>query len=52
MMGNRVGIAVRDFTITVLSTAAPAPFLRSFDGIADWRQPPRPYASGEARVGN
>jgi hypothetical protein len=32
--------------------AAPALFPRSFDGIADRRPPQRPYASGEARVGN
>lgn len=44
--------AVRDPVLTVLSKAAPALFLRSFDGIADWRPPQRPYASGEARVGD
>ncbi|MFF4350028.1 FAD-dependent oxidoreductase [Streptomyces sp. NPDC001530] len=49
MMSNRVGIAVRDTVIAALSKAGPALFLRSFDGIADWRPPGQPYASPEVR---
>ncbi|MFC3578228.1 FAD-dependent monooxygenase [Streptomyces yaanensis] len=52
MMTNRVGMLVRDATIAGLSLAGPALFLRSFDGIADWRPPRQPYASDEAPVGN
>lgn len=52
MMSDRADIVVRDFAITALSEAAPALFPRSFDGITDRRPPQRPYASGEARVGN
>ncbi|MCX5002323.1 FAD-dependent monooxygenase [Streptomyces sp. NBC_00638] len=52
MMDNRAGIALRNTAITALSKAGPALFLRSFDGIADWRPPQRPYASDGTRVGN
>ncbi|WP_432042074.1 FAD-dependent monooxygenase [Streptomyces cadmiisoli] len=45
MMSNRAGIAVRNAAMAALSKAGPALFLRSFDGIADWRPPQRPYAS-------
>lgn len=51
MMDNRA-IALRNTAITALSKAGPALFLRSFDGIADWRPPQRPYASDGTRVGN
>ncbi|MFH9006315.1 hypothetical protein ACH4E5_24145 [Streptomyces afghaniensis] len=33
------------------SKAGPALFLRSFDGIADWRPPQQPYASGQTPAG-
>ncbi|MEV5547585.1 FAD-dependent monooxygenase [Streptomyces sp. NPDC052309] len=49
MMSNRAGIAVRNAVIAALSKAGPALFLRSFDGIADWRPPQRPYASQHTR---
>ncbi|MFF4548837.1 FAD-dependent monooxygenase [Streptomyces sp. NPDC001435] len=49
MTGNRAVIAVRNTTLAALALAAPALFLRGFDGIADWRPP---YASGRAPVGN
>ncbi|MFI8193676.1 FAD-dependent monooxygenase [Streptomyces sp. NPDC085946] len=45
LMTGRVGTVVRDTAMTVLSKAGPALFLRSFDGIAGWRPPQRPYAS-------
>jgi hypothetical protein len=51
MMRSRPGIALRNATIATLSKAGPALFLRSFDGIADWRPPRPPYASDETRVG-
>ncbi|GHB26822.1 monooxygenase [Streptomyces viridiviolaceus] len=51
MMSNRAGIAVRNAAITALSKTGPALFLRSFDGIADWRPPQSPYASQRTRLG-
>lgn len=45
MRTGRVGTAVRDHALAVLSKAAPALFLRGFEGIADWRPPQQPYAS-------
>ncbi|MEU3102371.1 FAD-dependent monooxygenase [Streptomyces griseoflavus] len=36
---GRLGTVVRDHTLAALSKAAPALFLRGFDGIADWRPP-------------
>ncbi|MFH9586169.1 FAD-dependent monooxygenase [Streptomyces luteogriseus] len=47
LMSNRAAIAVRDTAVAALSKAGPALFLRSFDGIADWAPPQRPYASGQ-----
>ncbi|MCG0067220.1 MULTISPECIES: FAD-dependent monooxygenase [Streptomyces] len=43
MAGSRTVVAVRNTAVAALSKAGPALFLRSFDGIADWRPP---YASG------
>jgi hypothetical protein len=51
MTGNRALMAVRDTAIAALSMAGPALFLRSFDGIADWRPPRPPYAAVEAGAG-
>ncbi|KFG76693.1 FAD-dependent monooxygenase [Streptomyces mutabilis] len=51
LMTGRAGVAVRDAVIAALSKAGPALFLRSFDGIADWRPPQSPYASRQAQVG-
>jgi 2-polyprenyl-6-methoxyphenol hydroxylase-like FAD-dependent oxidoreductase len=51
MMRSRPGTAVRNTAIAVLSKAGPALFLRSFDGIADWRPPQQPYASHEVKNG-
>lgn len=51
MMSNRLGIAVRDNALALLSKAGPALFLRSFDGIADWRPPQQPYASQQTTAG-
>jgi 2-polyprenyl-6-methoxyphenol hydroxylase-like FAD-dependent oxidoreductase len=51
MTGNRALMAVRDTAIAALSMAGPALFLRSFDGIADWRPPRQPYAAVEAGAG-
>ncbi|MFF4043575.1 FAD-dependent monooxygenase [Streptomyces sp. NPDC001816] len=48
MAESRAVVAVRDTAIVALSKAGPALFLRSFDGIADWRPP---YASEEAHAG-
>ncbi|POX47630.1 monooxygenase [Streptomyces sp. Ru71] len=42
---SRTMIAVRNAVIASLSKAGPALFLRSFDGIADWRPPQAPYAA-------
>lgn len=39
MTSNRALMAVRNIAIAALSKAGPALFLRSFDGIADWRPP-------------
>ncbi|MFF4395379.1 FAD-dependent monooxygenase [Streptomyces sp. NPDC001480] len=56
MADGRVTVAVRDTAIAVLSKAAPALLLRSFDGIADWRPPyasgRTPAASGSTPAGN
>lgn len=52
LMSSRAGIAVRDKAVAALSKAGPALFLRSFDGIADWAPPQRPYASGQTPAGN
>ncbi|WP_416983684.1 FAD-dependent monooxygenase [Streptomyces sp. T028] len=46
---NPVVVAVRNALIAALSAIGPALFLRSFDGIADWRPPQPPYAAVEAR---
>ncbi|MGW2747090.1 FAD-dependent monooxygenase [Streptomyces sp. NPDC001450] len=48
MAEGRAVVAVRDTAVAALSKAGPALFLRSFDGIADWRPP---YASEEAHAG-
>ncbi|MFJ9867041.1 FAD-dependent monooxygenase [Streptomyces sp. NPDC101165] len=48
MAESRAVVAVRDTAVAALSKARPALFLRSFDGIADWRPP---YASEEAHAG-
>lgn len=48
MTSNRAAMAVRNTAIAAISKAGPALFLRSFDGIADWRPPQRPYAAVEA----
>ncbi|MGW0613858.1 FAD-dependent monooxygenase [Streptomyces sp. NPDC002788] len=52
LMSSRAGIAVRDTAVAALSKAGPALFLRSFDGIADWRPPQQPYASEDTPAGN
>ncbi|GAA2227893.1 FAD-dependent monooxygenase [Streptomyces indiaensis] len=52
LMSSRAGIAVRDTAVAALSRAKPALVLRSFDGIADWAPPQRPYASGQTPAGN
>ncbi|MFF7893392.1 FAD-dependent monooxygenase [Streptomyces sp. NPDC007907] len=52
LMSSRAGIAVRDTAVAALSKAKPALVLRSFDGIADWAPPQRPYASGQTPAGN
>ncbi|MEU3840277.1 FAD-dependent monooxygenase [Streptomyces sp. NPDC028635] len=45
LTANRPVIAARNALIASLSKAGPALFLRSFDGIADWRPPQDPYAA-------
>lgn len=45
MTGDRARTAVRDMAIAALSQVGPAPLLRGFDGIADWRPPRAPYAA-------
>ena len=52
MMTGRAGIAVRNTALAALSKAAPLLFLRSFEGIADWRPPQAPYAAGKTPAGN
>lgn len=52
MTGNRAAIAVRDTAIAALSKAVPALLLRSFDSVAGWRPPQRPYASDRTPAGN
>ncbi|MFE1884627.1 FAD-dependent monooxygenase [Streptomyces diastatochromogenes] len=47
MARGRGVVAVRDTAVAALSKAGPALFLRSFDGIADWRPP---YASEQAHA--
>ncbi|CAL9364489.1 Aurachin C monooxygenase_isomerase [Streptomyces sp. enrichment culture] len=49
MTPSRAVAAVRDTAISALSKAAPALFLRGFDGIADWRPPQLPYAAPDPR---
>ncbi|MFE1251140.1 FAD-dependent monooxygenase [Streptomyces sp. NPDC058766] len=39
LMSSRAGTAVRDTALAALSKVRPALFLRSFEGIADWRPP-------------
>ncbi|GAA3501465.1 FAD-dependent monooxygenase [Streptomyces prasinosporus] len=51
MATGRFGTVVRDHAIAALSKAAPALFLRSFDDIAGWRPPQRPYASQRTTAG-
>ncbi|WP_149550526.1 FAD-dependent monooxygenase [Streptomyces marokkonensis] len=51
LMTGRVGTAVRDNALVALSKAAPALFLRGFDGIADWRPPGGTTRSGEGGSG-
>ncbi|KOT98213.1 monooxygenase [Streptomyces sp. NRRL F-4711] len=51
LTGKRARIAVRDTAVRALSKAGPALFLRSFDGIADWRPPQPPYASPRTQDG-
>ncbi|MDG9715754.1 FAD-dependent monooxygenase [Streptomyces sp. DH24] len=50
MTTSRAVMAVRDAAVTALSAAAPALFLRGFDGIADWRPPGD--AAGPSAAGN
>ncbi|SDM50415.1 2-polyprenyl-6-methoxyphenol hydroxylase [Streptomyces sp. cf386] len=52
MMTGRAGVAVRNTLLATLSKAAPLLFLRSFEGIADWRPPQQPYASRQTPAGN
>ncbi|MET9763331.1 FAD-dependent monooxygenase [Streptomyces sp. NPDC006372] len=52
LMTSRAGTVVRDNAVAALSKTGPALFLRGFDGIADWRPPQHPYASGQAPAGN
>uniref|UniRef100_A0AAU1I5F8 FAD-dependent monooxygenase n=1 Tax=Streptomyces sp. NBC_00180 TaxID=2903632 RepID=A0AAU1I5F8_9ACTN len=51
LMTGRAGIAVRNTTLAALSKVAPALFLRSFEGIADWGPPQQPYASRQTPAG-
>ncbi|MEV5439792.1 FAD-dependent monooxygenase [Streptomyces sp. NPDC052682] len=51
LMTGRAGTVVRDAVLAALSKAGPALFLRSFDGIADWRPPQPPYASRHTPAG-
>jgi hypothetical protein len=41
-----------DAAVAALPKAIPVLFLRSFEGIADWRPPQQPYASGVTPAGN
>ncbi|MEV0556942.1 FAD-dependent monooxygenase [Streptomyces sp. NPDC050597] len=50
MMRSRPGMVLRNAAVAAVSKAGPGLFLRSFDGIADWRPPQAPYASEETRV--
>ncbi|MGP4006707.1 FAD-dependent monooxygenase [Streptomyces sp. 4N124] len=52
LTGNRAAMAVRNTLIATVSKAGPALLLRSFDGIADWRPPQSPYASGKTQADN
>jgi 2-polyprenyl-6-methoxyphenol hydroxylase-like FAD-dependent oxidoreductase len=53
LMTGRVGTVVRDTAMAALSKAGPALFLRSFDGIADWRPPlGAPPARAKPRAGD
>ncbi|MGW6737242.1 FAD-dependent monooxygenase [Streptomyces sp. NPDC055013] len=51
LMTGRAAIAVRNTTLAGLSKVAPALFLRSFEAIADWGPPQRPYASRQTPAG-
>jgi 2-polyprenyl-6-methoxyphenol hydroxylase-like FAD-dependent oxidoreductase len=51
LMTGRLGTVVRDTALAALSKAGPALFLRSFDGIADWRPPGGTARSSEAESG-
>ncbi len=51
LMTSPAGIAVRNTTIAALSKAMPGLFLRSFQGIADWRPPQPPYAAEKTQAG-
>ncbi|MBA2946809.1 FAD-dependent monooxygenase [Streptomyces himalayensis] len=51
---SRAGAAMRTALMSALSRLGPGLVLRTFDGIADWRPPQQPYASGthdRARTG-
>ncbi|MFD7136551.1 FAD-dependent oxidoreductase [Streptomyces sp. NPDC059894] len=50
MASHPVAVAVRDTAVAALSAFGPALFLRGFDGIADWRPPPSPYAAVQTDV--
>ncbi|MEV3970876.1 FAD-dependent monooxygenase [Streptomyces sp. NPDC050698] len=52
LMSGRTGTVLRDTAMAAVSKAGPALFVRSFDGIADWAPPQRPYASGQTPAGN
>ncbi|QCD54609.1 FAD-dependent monooxygenase [Streptomyces hawaiiensis] len=52
LIRSRAGTALRDTAMAALSKAGPALFLRSFDGIATWAPPQRPYASEHTPAGN
>lgn len=52
LVSSRAGTVLRDTAMAALSKAGPALFLRSFDGIADWAPPQRPYASEHTPAGN
>ncbi|WP_238431525.1 FAD-dependent oxidoreductase [Streptomyces cavernae] len=52
MMRGRLRTALRDTAVAALSKAGPSFVLRSFDDIAGWSPPVRPYASVEAGADN
>jgi 2-polyprenyl-6-methoxyphenol hydroxylase-like FAD-dependent oxidoreductase len=51
LTANGVLTAVRDTLMAGVSAVGPALFLRSFDGIADWRPPQAPYAAEQTAAG-